>query len=166
MRKYVDYNIFLMRFINETCHCWVLQMADTKIFIILHLLYEKGLNKLSISFNFAQISISLWFCWSHLSHWAWNKGYHKYRKICFIPWHTPRNWKWGRLRTKLYDKRDDLNFPILNLLYVATFQQHLHMEYYMSQLIRYSRACGSYQDFLDRGLLLIRKLLSQRVPSG
>jgi hypothetical protein len=35
------------------------------------------------------------------------------------------------------------------------------MEYYMSQLIRYSRACGSYQDFLDRGLLLTRKLLQQ-----
>ena len=26
---------------------------------------------------------------------------------------------------------------------------------------RYSRACGSYQDFLDRGLLLTRKLLNQ-----
>jgi hypothetical protein len=34
-------------------------------------------------------------------------------------------------------------------------------EVYISQLIRYSRACGSYQDFLDRGLLLIRKLLNQ-----
>jgi hypothetical protein len=31
----------------------------------------------------------------------------------------------------------------------------------ISQLIRYSRACGSYQDFLDRGLLLTRKLLKQ-----
>jgi hypothetical protein len=31
----------------------------------------------------------------------------------------------GRLRTKLYDKRDDLNFPIVNF----PFQQHLHMEY-------------------------------------
>ena len=62
----------------------------------------------------------------------------------------------GRLRTKLYDKRDDFNFPIVNFhLYVATFQQHLHMD----QSIRYSRACGSYQDFLYRGLLLIRKLL-------
>ena len=28
-------------------------------------------------------------------------------------------------------------------------------------LIRYSRACDSYQDFIDRGLQLIRKLLSQ-----
>ena len=32
---------------------------------------------------------------------------------------------------------------------------------YIYQLIRYSRACGSYQDFLDRGLLLTRKLLIQ-----
>ena len=32
---------------------------------------------------------------------------------------------------------------------------------YISQLIRYSRACGSYEDFLDRGLLITRKLLNQ-----
>jgi hypothetical protein len=32
---------------------------------------------------------------------------------------------------------------------------------YISQMIRNSRACGSYQDFLDRGLLLTRKLLTQ-----
>jgi hypothetical protein len=35
-----------------------------------------------------------------------------------------------RLRTKLYDKRDDFNFPIFTFhLYVATFQQHLYMDY-------------------------------------
>jgi hypothetical protein len=28
---------------------------------------------------------------------------------------------------------------------------------YISQMIRYSRACGSYQDFLDRELLLTKK---------
>jgi len=32
---------------------------------------------------------------------------------------------------------------------------------YISKFIRYSRACGSYQDFLDRGLLLTRNLLNQ-----
>ena len=32
---------------------------------------------------------------------------------------------------------------------------------FISQMIRYSRACGSYQDFLDRGFLLTRKLLNQ-----
>ena len=54
------------------------------------------------------------------------------------------------------------NFPCTHVYNVATFQHHLHMEYiYSSQLIRYSRACSSYQDFLDRGLLLTRKLLNQ-----
>jgi hypothetical protein len=33
---------------------------------------------------------------------------------------------------------------------------------YISQLIQYAtRACGSYHDFLDRGLLLTRTLLNQ-----
>ena len=32
---------------------------------------------------------------------------------------------------------------------------------YISQLIQYSRACGSHHDFHDRGLLLTRKLLNQ-----
>jgi hypothetical protein len=32
---------------------------------------------------------------------------------------------------------------------------------YISQLIRYSRACGSYQYFIDRELMLARKLLNQ-----
>jgi hypothetical protein len=31
---------------------------------------------------------------------------------------------------------------------------------YLSQVIRYSRVCGSYQEILDRGLLLTRKLLN------
>jgi hypothetical protein len=42
----------------------------------------------------------------------------------------------------------------------AKFQQHLHTEY-ISLLIRYSRACGSFQDFLHRGLLLTIKLRNQ-----
>ncbi len=54
--------------------------------------------------------------------------------------------------------------PLWNFhLYVVTFQQHLYLEY-ISQLIRYSRACCSYQDFLDRGLMLIRKILNQGFP--
>ena len=34
-----------------------------------------------------------------------------------------------RLRKDLYDKRDDSNFCELSIYNVATFQQHLHMEY-------------------------------------
>jgi len=63
----------------------------------------------------------------------------------------------GRLRTKRYEKRDDFNFPFIcrNIPVASAY------EVYVSQLIQYSRACGSYQDFLDRWLLLTRKLLSQ-----
>jgi hypothetical protein len=66
------------------------------------------------------------------------------------------------LRTNLYDKRDDFNFPIVNFAFISNnIPAAPAYGIYISQLIRYSRACGSYQDFLDRGLLLTRKLLIQ-----
>ena len=68
----------------------------------------------------------------------------------------------GRLRTKLYDKRHDVTFPIVNFpCMCSNIPAASAYGVYISQLIRYSRACGSYQDFLDRGLLQTRKLLSQ-----
>ena len=68
----------------------------------------------------------------------------------------------GRLRTKLYDKREDFNFPIMNFPFICSNTSAAPTHgVYISQLIRYSRACGSYQDFLDRGLLPTRKLLNQ-----
>ena len=68
----------------------------------------------------------------------------------------------GRLKTKLYDKRDDFNFPIVNFPFICSnIPAAPAYRVYISQLIRYSRACGSYQDFLDRGMLLTRKLLNQ-----
>ena len=59
----------------------------------------------------------------------------------------------GRLRTKLYDNRDDFSFPIVNFPFICS-----NIPVYISSLIRYSRGYGSYHDFLDRGLLLTRKL--------
>ena len=92
----------------------------------------------------------------------WNKGYHRYIYVCFIPWHTHRNWQWWRLRTKLYDKRGDFNFPIVNFPFICNnIPATPAYGVYISQLIQYSRACGSHQNFLDRGLLLRRKLLNQ-----
>ena len=71
----------------------------------------------------------------------------------------------GRLRTKLYDKRDDFNFPIVNFPFICSNipAAHAYGEY-ISQMIRYSRACGSYQDIIVRGLLLTGKLLNQGFP--
>jgi hypothetical protein len=68
----------------------------------------------------------------------------------------------GRLRTKLYNKRDYFNFPIVNFPFICSnIPAAPAYEVYISQMIRYSRACGSYQDFFDRGLLLTRQLLNQ-----
>ena len=59
------------------------------------------------------------------------------------------------LRTKHYDKRDDFNFLIVNFQFICSnIPAASAYEVFNSQLIRYSRACGTYQDFLDRGLLL------------
>ena len=68
----------------------------------------------------------------------------------------------GRLRTKLYDKEMILIFPSFNFPFICSnIPASPAYGVYISQLIRHSRACGSYQDFLDRGLLLTRKLLNQ-----
>jgi hypothetical protein len=68
----------------------------------------------------------------------------------------------GRFRTNLYDKRDDFNFPTVNFPFICNnIPTTPAYGVYISQMIRYSRACGSYQDIFDRGLLLSRKLLNQ-----
>ena len=67
-----------------------------------------------------------------------------------------------RLRAKLYDKRDDFNFPIVNFPFMCSnIPAAPVFVVYISQLIWYSRACGSYHDFFDRELLVTRKLLNQ-----
>ena len=58
---------------------------------------------------------------------------------------------------KPYDKSDDFNFPIVNFPFICSkITAASAYGVYISQLIRYSRACGSY-----RWLLLTRKLLNQ-----
>jgi len=68
----------------------------------------------------------------------------------------------GTLTTKLYDKRDEFNFPIVNYPFLDNnISSSPAYGVYMSQLIRYSRTCNSYRDFLHRSVLLTRKLLNQ-----
>jgi hypothetical protein len=48
------------------------------------------------------------------------------------------------------------------LTYVVIFQLHLHMVYIrISQLIRYARACSTYDNLIVGGSLLTNKLMSQ-----
>ena len=68
----------------------------------------------------------------------------------------------GRLSTKLYDKRDDFTFPIVNFPFLCgNIPAAPAYGVYISQLIRYSRACDVYHDFLSRDRLLTNKLLTQ-----
>jgi len=70
----------------------------------------------------------------------------------------------GRLRMKLYDKREDFNFPIVNFPFICSnIPSEPAYGVYLSQLRRCSRACGSYRDFLDRGLLQTRKPLNRGI---
>ena len=67
-----------------------------------------------------------------------------------------------RLKSKLYDKRDDFNFPIVNFPFLSSnIPTSPAYGVYISQLIRYSRACDIYSDFLTRAKLLSQKLTSQ-----
>jgi hypothetical protein len=66
----------------------------------------------------------------------------------------------GRLKTKLYDKRDDFTFPIINFPFISSnIPAAPAYGVYISQRIRYSRACAQYSDFLDRVQLLTQNLL-------
>ena len=61
----------------------------------------------------------------------------------------------------IYDKRDDFNFHHLNFSFLSSnipavpaYGVYYIYTLYISQLMRYSRLCGSYTDCFYRGLLL------------
>jgi hypothetical protein len=69
----------------------------------------------------------------------------------------------GNLHTRLYDKRDDFDFAIVNFPHLTSnIPSSPAYGVYISQLIRYSRACSHYNDFLSRAKLLTTKLLRQQ----
>ena len=57
----------------------------------------------------------------------------------------------GQLSTKIYDKRDDFNFKIINFPNMCSnIPVSPAYGVYISQLIRYARASSNYSDFLKR----------------
>jgi hypothetical protein len=66
------------------------------------------------------------------------------------------------LLLKIFDISHDFIFPIVNFPFICSnIPAAPAYGVYISQLIRYYRACGTYQDFLERGFVLTRKLLNQ-----
>ena len=68
----------------------------------------------------------------------------------------------GQLRTSLYDKRDDFKFHITNFLFLSSnIPSSPAYGVLISHLIRYARACSSYECFILRATRLSFKLLIQ-----
>ena len=66
------------------------------------------------------------------------------------------------IHTKIYDKRDDFNFDIVNFPHLEG-DVPLAPSYgvYISQLIRYARSCTDVVDFNERNYNLTSRLLNQ-----
>ena len=68
----------------------------------------------------------------------------------------------GKLHTSIYDKRDDFNFHITNFPFLSSnIPTSPAYAIFISQLIRYARACSSYGCFILRATRLSNKLLEQ-----
>ena len=68
----------------------------------------------------------------------------------------------GQLHTSIYDKRDDFNLHITNFPFLSSnIPSSPAYGVFISQLIRYTRACSSYECFILRARRLTCKLLKQ-----
>ena len=69
----------------------------------------------------------------------------------------------GKCVTKIYDKRDDFDFDIINFPHLdGDIPKRPAYGVYTSQLVRFARACSKVEDFNTRNLLLTNRLLRQR----
>ena len=68
----------------------------------------------------------------------------------------------GTVSTKIYDKRDDFDFDIVNFPFLdGDVPRRTSYGVYISQLIRFSRASSNLSDFNCRNKALTAKLLRQ-----
>ncbi len=68
----------------------------------------------------------------------------------------------GTVTSKIYDKRDDFNFDIVNYPQLdGDIPRATSYGVYISQLIRFARACSKVEDFHARNFPMTTKLLQQ-----
>ena len=68
----------------------------------------------------------------------------------------------GIVSSKIYNKRDDFNFEIVNFPFLdGDVPRSPSYGVYISQLIRFARVCSNVDDFNNRNLFLTAKLLKQ-----
>ena len=65
----------------------------------------------------------------------------------------------GIVSSKIYDKRDDFNFEIVNFpFFDGDVPRSPSYGVYISQLVRFARMCSNVDDFNNRNLFLTAKL--------
>ena len=68
----------------------------------------------------------------------------------------------GFVSSRIYDKRDDFDFDIVNFLFLdGDVPRRASYGVYISQLIRFARVCNRVADFNARNKCLTAKLLQQ-----
>ena len=68
----------------------------------------------------------------------------------------------GIVSSKIYNKRDDFNFEIVNFPFLdRNVPRSPSHGVYISQLIHFARVCSNVHDFNNRNLFLTAKLLKQ-----
>ena len=89
-----------------------------------------------------------------------NKGNTSYTKVAFLDLHLSISN--DTVSTKIYDKRDDFDFEIVNFPFLdGGVPRSTSYEVYISQLVRFTRASSHVADFNTRNKLLTQKLLKQ-----
>ena len=69
---------------------------------------------------------------------------------------------YGIVSSKIYDKRDDFNFKIVNFPFLdGDVPRSPSYGVYISHLIRFARVCSNVDDFNNRNLFLTAKLLKR-----
>ena len=99
--------------------------------------------------------------WSgtYISCWTWNQGHHREHHFCFLPRFTTVDWEGWSTSYFYYDKRDDFSFNSTNFPFLSSnIPYSPAYDVFSSQLIRYTRACSSYDC-----LILRTKRLSSKI---
>ena len=69
----------------------------------------------------------------------------------------------GVVSSKIYDKRDDFNFEIVNFPFLdGDVPRSPSYGVYISQLIRFASVCSNGDDFNNRNLILMAKLFIKK----
>ena len=90
---------------------------------------------------------------SHLSEWAWSKGYQWHSNVCFLSRPSPWNQQRRKIKFKPLRQKWWLHFSTSKRPFICSSNN--------SASSVYSRACVQYSDFLDRSQLLSQNILKQ-----